>query len=290
VKDSKKFSENCLVVADKRQSVSRHYLPLIFIIALIWLVPIPFWDSVQSAFMYVQVPIYTMSIQLENLRNTFLKGTLSRRQLTIFCENLMRENLALQLNLQLKIATLTDNATNTPQSERKYGIGNFMVKPARVIRRDIASWTDELIINIGSNHGIAEGMGVISQNHVVGRIKSVSAKTAVVELISSPQFRMVVHAAGDTTRTPIVFSGNGHNFLNQGVGIATNILTEIVSDGKQITLVTSDLSGVFPKNITVGFIKLQGEHERKIFSSDVILNNGLLSKLYEVAVLVNLED
>ncbi|MDR1890779.1 MAG: rod shape-determining protein MreC [Puniceicoccales bacterium] len=286
MKDSKKFSENCLAVADKRHNIASYYLPLVFVIALTWLIPASFRNNVKSAFTYVQIPIYAASIQLENLRNAFAKGTLSGRKLTTFCENLMRENMA----LQLKLATLADNALDVSQSEQEYHIGNFVMKPARVIRRDIASWTNELVINVGANHGIAEGMGVISQNYAVGRIKSVNAKTSVVELISSPQFRMVVHVAGDTARSPIIFSGNGHKFFSQAVGFATNIPTKIVSDGEPILLVTSELSGVFPENIAVGFIKSQEEHDRNFFSSDVTLNGDLLSKLYEVAILVNLED
>ncbi|MDR1528002.1 MAG: rod shape-determining protein MreC [Puniceicoccales bacterium] len=286
MKGSKKFSENCLPIADKRRNVASYYLPLVFIIALMWLVPISFQNNIKSAFAYAQIPIYAASVQLENLRSAFFKGTLAKRDLITFCENLMRENVA----LQLKVATLPENISSIAKSEQEYRIGNFMVKPARVIRRDIASWTNELIVDVGTNHGVAEGMGVISQNYVVGRIKSVHAKTSVVELISSPQFRMVVHAREDGSRFPIVFSGNGHNFFSQATGIATNIPTEIVSDGEPISFVTSELSGAFPKNISVGFIKSPGEHGGRFFSSDVILNNDLLSKLYQVAILINLGD
>jgi rod shape-determining protein MreC len=198
----------------------------------------------------------------------------------------MHENIA----LQLKIATSAENIFDISKSEQDYRIGNFMAKPARVIRRDIASWTNELIVDVGTNHGVAEGMGVISQNYAIGRIKSAHAKTSIVELISSPQFRMVVHARGDITRSPIVFSGNGHNFFNQATGIATNIPREIVSNGEPMNLVTSELSGVFPKNISVGLIKSPGEHGNSFFSSNVALNNDLLSKLYQVAILINLRD
>jgi hypothetical protein len=286
VKDSKKFSENCLPVANKRRNISSYYLPLVFIVALMWLVPASFRNNVKAAFAYTQVPIYAASVRLENLRSAFYKGALSKRSLVAFCENLMRENVA----LQLKVATLAENIPDISESEQGYRIGNFMAKPARVIRRDIASWTNELIVDVGTDHGVAEGMGVISQNYVVGRIKSVHAKTSVVELISSPQFRMVVHAREDVSRSPIVFSGNGHNLFSQATGIATNIPTEIVSDGEPIGLITSELSGVFPKNISVGLIKPPEEHGNSFFSSNVTLNNDLLSKLYEVAVLVNIGD
>ncbi|MDR2629201.1 MAG: hypothetical protein LBC30_04400, partial [Puniceicoccales bacterium] len=167
MRDSKKFSENCLPVADKRHNASSYYLPLVFVIALMWLIPASFRNNIKSAFAYAQVPIYAASIQLENMRSAFSKKALSKEDLTTFCENLMRENIA----LQLKASALAENIPDVSQSKQEYRIGNFMAKPARVIRRDIVSWTNELVVDVGTNHGVAEGMGVISQNYVVGRIK-----------------------------------------------------------------------------------------------------------------------
>jgi cell shape-determining protein MreC len=188
------------------------------------------------------------------------------------------------------MATLADHDLDIFQSEQKYHIENFVMKPARIIRRDIASWTNELIINAGTDHGIAEGIGVISQNYAVGGIKSVNTKICVVELISSPRFKMVVHMAGDIARSPIVFSGNGHKSFSQAVGFATNVPIKVVSDSELVILVTSELSRAFPENIAMGIIKSQEELDENFFSSDIALNGNLLSNLYEIAILVNLED
>jgi hypothetical protein len=95
VKDSKKFSKNHLVIVDKRYNIASYYLSLVFIIVLTWFIPASFRNNIKFAFTHVQIPIYAASIQLENLRNVFAKGTLSERKLITFCENLMRENMAL---------------------------------------------------------------------------------------------------------------------------------------------------------------------------------------------------
>jgi hypothetical protein len=101
---------------------------------------------------------------------------------------------------------------------------------------------------------------------------------------------MVVHASGDTASSPIIFSGNEHKCFNQAVGFAINVPIKIVSDGEPVFLVTSELSGAFLENIAVGSIKSKEEHDKNFFSMDIILSGDLLSKLYEIVILVNLED
>jgi hypothetical protein len=96
-------------------------------------------------------------------------------------------------------------------------------------------------------------------------LKSRNPKTSVIELISSPSFRIVVDLAGDTARSSIVFSGNRNNFYSQTVSVATNIPTRIVSDSESIFLVTSKRSGACPENIAMGFIKSEEENDGNFF-------------------------
>jgi hypothetical protein len=46
---------------------------------------------------------------------------------------------------------------------------------------------------------------------------------------------------------------------------------------------------VFPENIAMGLRASHGEHDGS-FSSSVILNSDLSSKLHEAAILANMED
>jgi hypothetical protein len=74
VKNSKKFSENCLVIADKRHGIASIDLSLIFVIGLTWLIPALFRNNVKSAFTYVQIPIDAASTQLETCEMLLPKG------------------------------------------------------------------------------------------------------------------------------------------------------------------------------------------------------------------------
>ena len=66
--------------------------------------------------------------------------------------------------------------TNDDTYERKW---------AQVILRDQATWNNEITINKGSKDGIKVGMAVESTDGMVGKIKSVSAHTSVVKLLTS---------------------------------------------------------------------------------------------------------
>jgi hypothetical protein len=286
VKTPKKFVENCLPVESKKKNVVGGCLPLICTVLALWLIPVALKNNIKSAFAYVQVPIYSSTLRVDSMANAIRTNTLPRRKLVAFCEDLIRTNL----RLELALATAKERSSGTHGREGSPKIGNFALKPARVIRRDEATWTNELLINIGSFHGIAPGMGVIAGNHAIGRIKSVQNRTSTVELITSTQFRMIVHALEDDGAAPIIFAGNERSTLNVALGKATNIPMELAQDSEKIVLVTSELAGIFPKNLTVGTIhasELTGEH---LLSANVALNNRLLARISEVAVLVNLED
>jgi rod shape-determining protein MreC len=187
------------------------------------------------------------------------------------------------------VLSSSEQPVNDNHDIKNSNIGNFVPKPARVIRRDIATWMNELTINVGAQHGITAGMGVISKNCVVGRVKSVNQRTSTVELLTSPQFRIVVHASGDPVNHPIIFSGNERSASGKAIGVATNIPSSLCQSNDDVVLVTSELSGIFPKNITVGTVPITDPAEEYYFSADVTLNTELLSKLYEVAVLINVE-
>jgi rod shape-determining protein MreC len=284
VKASKRFTGSCFPVKNKRRNVALHFLPLFAAVALIWVIPATIKKDAREAFEYVQTPFNLVAAQLERLEN-FLKTRLaSKGKLIAICEDLVRENLFLRLELSVLRAKPVDAIGGEASM-----IENFSLKPAKVIRRDVVTWSDELVINVGSDDGIRNGMGVISKNCVIGRIRSAKAKTSVVELITSPRFKMVVNAVGDEEMNPIIFSGNGQGLVSEAIGVATNIPFDFLQNGEKITLVTSHLCGIFPQNITVGTVVFHGIKAKKQFSSKVILDGELLSKVREVSVLVNVE-
>ena len=76
------------------------------------------------------------------------------------------------------------------------GRGNYKVAAARVIARGSASsFSQTITIDAGSSSGIRSDMTVISQNGLVGVVKSTTSSTAIVLLTSDPSFRVGVRIA-----------------------------------------------------------------------------------------------
>lgn len=77
------------------------------------------------------------------------------------------------------------------------GKARFKTVSARVISRGNAGLINEsIIIDQGTNAGIARDMTVIAAEGLVGVVKSASANSAVVMLINDPAFRIGVRVAG----------------------------------------------------------------------------------------------
>jgi rod shape-determining protein MreC len=76
------------------------------------------------------------------------------------------------------------------------GRGNYKVAAARVIARGSASsFSQTITIDAGSSSGIRSNMTVISQNGLVGVVKSTTSSTAIVLLMSDPSFKVGVRIA-----------------------------------------------------------------------------------------------
>ena len=76
------------------------------------------------------------------------------------------------------------------------GRGNYKVAAARVIARGSASsFSQTITLDAGSSSGIRSDMTVISQNGLVGVVKSTTSSTSIVLLLSDPSFKVGVRIA-----------------------------------------------------------------------------------------------
>ncbi|EUJ34416.1 rod shape-determining protein MreC [Brochothrix thermosphacta DSM 20171 = FSL F6-1036] len=98
--------------------------------------------------------------------------------------------------LQSDVVTLKrENAELKQQTDVKSTLSEFDPISALVISRDPDGWFDQVTINKGSLDGIKPNMAVTTGKGLVGKIKSVSAKSSSVELLSSSDSRTRISAA-----------------------------------------------------------------------------------------------
>jgi rod shape-determining protein MreC len=127
-------------------------------------------------------------------------------------DQLKEENKA----LQEKIATLKDMRGELRQLKSVLdlaGRARYEVVAARVIAfGPESSFERTVTLDVGSTSGIQRDMAVISGAGVVGVVKTVTARSAIVQLVSDPAFRMGVRIAGRQTMG--ILSGKGSSYFD----------------------------------------------------------------------------
>jgi rod shape-determining protein MreC len=163
---------------------------------------------------------------------------------------------------------------------------HFQYLYARILQRNIQCWWNTIWIDKGSDDGITEGLGVICPHGAVGKVSRVLPQSALIELITSPGFRSVVHIEGDMR--PILYEGQ--KLLPWSLDIPKGKLSQLPLDFRNtamdnLKIVSSDLSGTFPDGINYGMTlsrEAKTERNREIFVTPF----SEIQSLKEVIVLI----
>ena len=121
--------------------------------------------------------------------------------------------------------------------------------PAYIINKNVSNFSDNIVINVGSNDGVEPNMCVISEKGLVGYIVSTTDTTAKVHtiLVTSTS----VSASVTTTRDSIICKG----MLDSSTTLKATYIpidaTLAVGDNVE----TSGMGGIYPRGITIGKIK-----------------------------------
>lgn len=261
-------------------------LSLLGILIAAWvLVPPVVKRFLNTGFYEFQAPLVNAASHLKDIQSYWALRT-SKETLIELGRDLARENAAYVLlaqqnqSLRAEIERLEALHNLPPDFEHRYEV-------ARVIRRDINAWWQRILIRKGRNAGIVEGAAVIYRGGVAGRVIEVHANTALVELISSPKFRMAANIEGDLR--PVVYQGLINPTLGQPIGEVRDVPPDIqASPGDPRRLVSSRLGGIFPQGIPIGTItRLESSADGLFNRAEVRLHPDLIN-LHEVAVLVPL--
>lgn len=153
-------------------------------------------------------------------------------------------------NLQLKaqLVRMDEYRLENQRLRQLLDFGNELElrsEGARVIGEDATSWFRTVTIDKGTVHGVREGLAVVNDQGVVGRVIRCTARTSRVLLVTDAT--SAVAAMVERTRSRGVGRGTG-----DGITLDYVPLPEDVKEGDII--ITSGLGGVFPKGLTVGTV------------------------------------
>jgi rod shape-determining protein MreC len=150
--------------------------------------------------------------------------------------------------------------------------------PAEIIARSGSSWFNMIEINRGSADNIAPDSAVINEEGLVGRVFEVSQFSSKVLLITDPSSAVSVLDA--ETGDMGIAAGNSIGPLK----VLYMSATASVKEGEKI--VTSGMSDIFPKGVTVGTVRSVSKKDYDIFqkvSINPAVNFSRLDKVFVIA-------
>jgi|GEM_PF-302269 len=176
---------------------------------------------------------------------------------------LAKENNALtQENSHLRgeLANLQSAKTENDQLRQDLHFqssrSDLTLLPANVLGFSPSSSFQNFIINLGEADGISEGQAVLFSGYLIGKVKTVSAHTADVWLITNRNLLV-----------PVVLSNSGVVGIMRG-GIRGLIVDNIPLDIKveaNEPVVTSSLEGLYPAGVPIGQVKEVVSGQEEIF-------------------------
>ena len=270
----------------KRFDQTRPFL-ILGVILLVWLLlPLVVKTLTRATFFAIQAPLAVADSYVQDLQTFWSNRLHSKDELLKAGKDLSgliaHYEFSVQQNKELEAEILRlENLLKLPSMPA------FRYEPARVARRDFSGWWQRLTIRKGENHGIPVGAPVVFGGGVVGRVVEVHRYTAVVDLITSPTFRLAATVSGDNK--PISYQGGLNSSFKSPRGTVEFVPLDIfATPAAPKRLVTSGLGGIFPPGLAIGDItSLEPSTDGLFKTGEVALDERLIS-LTEVTVLVPL--
>ncbi len=152
---------------------------------------------------------------------------------------------------------------------------------ADVIARDISSFRRVIYLNRGARDGLTEGMPVVTERGLVGRIIGVSATASQVLLVLDTT--SAVSARLQTSRA----EGSVQGQLTDTLLMTFIDLNATVQEGD--TVITSGMGGNFPAGIIIGQVTSVARSEFELFQEAEVRSLNNFERLEQVLVITNFQ-
>ena len=210
------------------------------------------------------------------------------RQFLIDVEACRAENEELQSlvdlliieNVRLREAEI-ENVTLREQLNFKQANPSFVLVSAQVIGRDPSNLAGYLVIDRGTEEGVAVGMPVLTHRGLVGRVTETAPHSAKVLLITDPSSS--VNALIQESRATGVVQGS----VVKGLVMRYVQHTEDIEPGDLV--LTSGLGGNFPTRLIIGQVTAVIKKDVELFQEAEVRPSVDFGRLEMVMVLTSFE-
>jgi len=278
-------------------SDSRNLRPFFFLFAgmlVWWFAPSAFRRVVHKAVFEFEAPAVLVSSRVEDLAQYWELRSRGNDELiragrdTSRLLSMQQFEVAQTAALRSEISRLEKMLTLPSRPE-------FRFVPARVAQRRLGMWWQQIILRRGAADGVIPGCPVVNADGVIGRVREVFSTSCVVELVSSPSFRISAKISGVDDAT-VTYRGAGAMPFSSARGVVSDIPISVFSDEKKTAasreIVTSGLGGIFPAGLKIGNLVPATESVSGggLFREAEVELSSWLSSIEEAAILVPVDS
>jgi rod shape-determining protein MreC len=153
---------------------------------------------------------------------------------------------------------------------------------AKVVNSSVNKRRNYLTLNVGSEQGITRDMAVMSSIGIVGIVTDVSENFSSVMSVLHKDIRVNCQLKRDRSYGPLVWDGKDYRYC-----LLTDIPTHArIKTGD--TIITSELSGIFPEGIVVGTIDSYERRQNEDFYTVKVKLSADLKKVNHVYIIKNI--
>jgi rod shape-determining protein MreC len=186
-------------------------------------------------------------------------------------------------SLQRQISDDTELRRENESLKRQLNFGTTPVDkllPARVASYQPDNLRQFITIDRGTRDGIREGLAVVSEGYLVGKIIEVLPTSSRVFLVTDPAFR--VNAVDQVTRA----SGTVHGKIGSGLVMDKIAQSDKIAQGEQI--ITSGLGGDLPRGLLIGQVETVDNRDNAVFQSAQVSSILRFSRLETLFVVLGI--
>lgn len=193
-------------------------------------------------------------------------------------DRLARENAILRnfLKSNYSVLPLKEFKRNDTLYKQQYSYIS-----SKVVNSSVNKRRNFLTLNIGSEQGVKQDMAVMTTDGIVGIVTNVSANFASVMSVLHKDVRVNCQLKKDGSYGPLIWDGKDYRYC---------LLTDIPTHAKikaGDTVITSELSGIFPEGIMVGTIDSYERRQNESFYTAKVKLSANLKKVNHVYVINN---
>lgn len=152
---------------------------------------------------------------------------------------------------------------------------------SKVVNSSVNKRRNFLTLNIGSAQGVTQDMAVMSSEGIVGIVTNVSSRFSSVMSVLHKDTRVNCQLKKDGSYGPLIWDGSDYRYC---------LLTDIPTHAKiktGDTVITSELSGIFPEGIMVGTIEDYERRQNEDFYTLRVKLSADMKKVNHVYVIKN---